>query len=315
MITAFVSYSHRDETFRNELETHLSMLKREGLISVWHDRRITAGTDIDRAISTQLEEAKLVLLLVSPYFLASDYCYESEMSRALERHDAGLARVVPIIVNPCEWQRTPFGRLRATPPDGQPITKYPNVHDAYQAIAADVREVIADLGVSPSANFAEVADAESSVPVPPDSPRSSNLRIKKQFTEHDEDVFLDEVFEYVANFFETSMDELQDRNPEIQTRFRRIDANHFTAAVYRAGEKQASCRVWIGAEHARGVLYSTDDTGGDTSYNECLSVTNDGQMLSLRPMMGLLLGGTGQEQFSQPGAAEYFWAAFISPLQ
>jgi TIR domain-containing protein len=316
MISAFISYSHRDEEYRNELEVHLAMLTREGIVSVWHDRRITAGRDVNNAINAQIDTAQVILFLVSPYFLASNYCYELEMERALERHRSGLARVIPIIINPCEWQRTSFGNLRATPPDGRPVTKFPNVHDAYQAVVTDIRAAIEELGLTPQPQAAgSVADLNSTTAAWPEAPRSSNLRLNRRFTEHDQDRFRDDAFKYIANFFEASLDELQARNADIQNRFRRVDADHFTAAIYRLGNREAACRVWIGGGYARGILYSTDDNGNDNSYNECLSVVNDGQMLLLEPLMGMLRGVQGQRQFSHQGAAEYLWSSFISPLQ
>lgn len=83
MIDLFLSYSHHDVAMRNELEVHLSVLKRNGLVRAWHDRQITAGSDLDREFSEHLEQADVMLLLLSPHFLASDYCYESEAQRAL----------------------------------------------------------------------------------------------------------------------------------------------------------------------------------------------------------------------------------------
>src|SRR3981081_1929616 len=103
MATLFFSYSHRDEALRDQLEKHLTMLKRQGFIETWHDRRITAGEPIDQAISSNLETAEIVLLLVSPDFLASDYCYEREMSRAIERHNHGSSTVIPVILRACDW--------------------------------------------------------------------------------------------------------------------------------------------------------------------------------------------------------------------
>ena len=100
MISLFFSYSHRDEALRNELETHLTILKRQHVISTWRHRTIGAGQAFDRELSQHLEEAEIILLLVSPDFLASDYCYEIEMKRALERHESRDARVVPIILRP-----------------------------------------------------------------------------------------------------------------------------------------------------------------------------------------------------------------------
>ncbi|WP_445628750.1 toll/interleukin-1 receptor domain-containing protein [Nostoc sp. DSM 114167] len=89
MATIFFSYSHRDETLRDELEIHLAMLKKQGFIETWHDRRITAGEEFDKAISKNLEEADIILLLVSSDFLASNYCYDIEMQRAMEKHEQG----------------------------------------------------------------------------------------------------------------------------------------------------------------------------------------------------------------------------------
>src|SRR4051795_7874378 len=98
MSTLFFSYSHEDEDLRDELEKHLATLQRQGLISSWHDRRITVGTDIGEAIDGHLDAADIILLLVSPDFIASDYCYEREMQRALQRHNNGAARVIPVIL-------------------------------------------------------------------------------------------------------------------------------------------------------------------------------------------------------------------------
>ncbi|MGB8988216.1 MAG: toll/interleukin-1 receptor domain-containing protein, partial [Candidatus Sulfotelmatobacter sp.] len=131
MATLFFSYSHVDESLRDQLETHLSGLRRQGMISSWHDRRITAGEDFGAAIDSHINTADVILLLVSPDFIASDYCYEREMKRALERHQQGDARVIPIILRPCDWHDLPFGKLLATPKDGRPVTMWPNIDQAF----------------------------------------------------------------------------------------------------------------------------------------------------------------------------------------
>ena len=112
MANLFFSYTHKDEDLRNQLETHLAALKRQGLISAWHDRRIMAGHDFGKVIDANLDSADVILLLVSPDFIASDYCYEREMARAMERQTNGEARVIPVILRPCDWHDLPF---RATP--------------------------------------------------------------------------------------------------------------------------------------------------------------------------------------------------------
>src|SRR5882724_3306502 len=102
MATLFFSYSHKNEALRDELEVHLAMLKREGALQAWHDRKIAAGDDFDRAISEQLQIADVILLLISPDFLASSYCYDVEVYRALTRDEAGETRVIPVILRPCD---------------------------------------------------------------------------------------------------------------------------------------------------------------------------------------------------------------------
>jgi TIR domain. len=121
-IKFFFSYSHQDQALRNKLAAQLSSLQREGLIAHWHDRKITAGSDWAKEIDTHLNTAQIILLLVSADFIASDYCYEKETTRVLERHHAGKARVIPIILRYCDWQHSPVGKLQALPTDGKLIT-------------------------------------------------------------------------------------------------------------------------------------------------------------------------------------------------
>jgi internalin A len=121
LVRAFISYSHKDESLRAELETHLKLLNRKGLLDLWTDRRITAGAEWKEEIDENLEGANLVLLLVSADFIASDYCYGKEMHRALERHAAGDARVIPIIVRDVNWRSAPFAKLHVLPKDGKAV--------------------------------------------------------------------------------------------------------------------------------------------------------------------------------------------------
>ena len=138
----FYSYSHRDEALRDELERHLSLLRREGLISEWHDRRIGAGSDWGSDIDANLAMADIVLLLVSSDFLHSDYCYEKETALALERHRCGEAVVIPVILRPCDWKASPFGKFQALPKNGKPVTKWANRDEAFFDIARGIREVV-----------------------------------------------------------------------------------------------------------------------------------------------------------------------------
>src|SRR5438309_1360834 len=97
-VELFISYSRADLQFLEAFLKHLAPLRSTGLIRTWYDREMTPGTDWDREIQHQLERADIVILLVSPDFLASDYCYTREFSRALERYSDGEIRIIPIIL-------------------------------------------------------------------------------------------------------------------------------------------------------------------------------------------------------------------------
>ena len=114
-VEVFISYSHRDERFLVGLSKHLAILKRQGLIRIWHDRKVPSGKNIDFEIDQNLEKSRLILLLVSSDFIASDYCYEKEMHKAMSMHAEGSAVVIPIIVRPVDWTAAPFSRLKALP--------------------------------------------------------------------------------------------------------------------------------------------------------------------------------------------------------
>src|SRR5581483_10433731 len=125
-VRVFISYAHKDERFRLALDPHLKLLQRQGLLATWHDRLIKPGTEWADVIDANLEQAKIVLLLVSADFIASKYCWEIEMTRALERHEKGEACVIPVIIRDCKWETAPFARLQALPDKGKSVDKWKN---------------------------------------------------------------------------------------------------------------------------------------------------------------------------------------------
>ena len=148
-IRLFYSYSHQDEELRKELENHLSLLRQKGLISAWHDRMIGAGDEWKGSIDKNLEGAHVILLLVSSSFLASDYCWDIETKRAIERHDRGEARVIPVILRPCDWQGSPFGKIQALPRDGKAITSWSNRDEAFTDVALGIRRAVEAMTANP----------------------------------------------------------------------------------------------------------------------------------------------------------------------
>ncbi len=149
-LKVFISYAHEDDKWRIELEKHLSNLQNQGLISNWSDRQISAGAEWEAEINRNLEAAQIILLLISSAFMASDFCYSKELERAIERHNAGEARVIPIIVRYVDWDGAPFEKLQAVPTDGKPIvsSKWDSTDQAFVNVIRYIRKAVKELNGS-----------------------------------------------------------------------------------------------------------------------------------------------------------------------
>lgn len=324
----FFSYAHPDEPLRDRLERGLAMLRREGLIESWHDRRLVPGEEWDGTIKAELEAADVILFLVSPDFLWSDYCWDVEVTRAMERHAAGKAVVIPVILRPSDWHGAPFGKLQGLPRDARAITKWPDPDDAFLDVSRGIRRAVATLPHSTDVDAPTAPPTAPARPVPArpapaaatsERPRSSNLRVRREFTDRDKDRFLDETFDHLALFFEGSLDELAARHADIECDFTRIDARRFTAAVYRSGRKVSSCTVFRSGDSFgdwASIGYLSEDTGATNTYNERVNVEADDQSLFLKTM-GMALHRRGDEnaKLTHNGLAECYWSMLIKNLQ
>lgn len=327
MPSVFFSYSHADEALRDQLEKQLSMLKRQGVIETWHDRRIGAGNEIDATIDAHIDSDEIILLLVSPDFLASDYCYDIEMTRALARHEAGAAKVIPVILRACDWHHAPFGKLLAVPRDGKPVTQWPDQDQAFLEVAQAVRVAAERLGGVPEVRKATASSVravqgalhtQDPRPSPPSmhTARSSNLRLAKTFSELDRDRFRDDSFEYIAYFFENSLRELESRNPGYQGAFKKMDARRFFATVYKDCRAVSRATIYCGGgAFGNGINYVHGETTDSNAMNESLSVDADDQALFLKSFGMASFGQDRNQKLSQAGAAELYWGMFIGPLQ
>ena len=144
-VDLFYSYSYKDEPLRDELDAHLALLRKRGVLRTWHDRKIGGGDPWAASIDANLESADIILLLVSSDFIKSDYCYDIEMTRGLERHEAGEARMVPVIVRACDIEGAPFAKLQALPKDAKPVTSWPNRDEAWTSVAKGIRKVTEEM--------------------------------------------------------------------------------------------------------------------------------------------------------------------------
>lgn len=141
-VKLFFCYAHEDEALLNKLKANLKPLQRQGLIDVWHDREISAGTDWEQEIKAQLDTAQIILLLISPDFMDSDYCYSVEMQKALERHVQNEVTVIPLILRPIYWEGT-LGNIQALPTDARPVVDryWHTLDEAFFDVAEGIRKV------------------------------------------------------------------------------------------------------------------------------------------------------------------------------
>jgi hypothetical protein len=141
-IEIFFSYAHEDEALMDDVRRQLIVFERNGRILKWYDRQIPPGSAWRQQIDGRLNRAQIVLLFLSPHFIQSLYCYEIEGQTALRRQESGEACVIPIILRPCAWEETPFGKLQALPRDARPISLWPDRDVGCLDVARGVMTVV-----------------------------------------------------------------------------------------------------------------------------------------------------------------------------
>lgn len=144
-ISIFYCYARKDQELRNQLDDHLTGLRRANLIMSWYDGEIIPGVSWEKEIEEHLNTAQIILLLISPDFIKSDYCYSKEMTIAIQRHKANKAHVIPVLIRPVDWSDAPFAELQMLPSDAIPVTLWPNQDAAFENIARGVRKVVKEL--------------------------------------------------------------------------------------------------------------------------------------------------------------------------
>lgn len=334
MAVVFFSYSHADADLRAQLERHLAALRRQKLIDGWYDGEMLAGDELDPTVLANLDRADVILLLVSADFINSDYCYRVEMERAFERHEAGEARVIPVILRDCDWKHPPISNVLVTPKDGRPVTSWANKDEALTDVAKQVRKAVEDMNFRRTGQGAAAASPESSPRQPassfvaalfsptetsaakPPLPVPATLRISREFTDFDRDEFMQTSYEFIARYFEGALRDLAEANEGIQQRFQRVDARRFTAIIYRAGKSVAECTIRIDSMGGRSsnLAFSHNANAADGSSNEMLYVEHDTHQLYFKPLGMASFGQDANSRLDAEGTAEYLWKLFIRNL-
>jgi len=302
-LKAFISYSHMDEHALERFTKHLAVLKRDGAIDEWVDQKISAGGDIDAAISASLESCDLFLPLISADFLSSGYCYDLELKRALERHEQGSMRVVPIIVQPCDWKASPLGRLKALPKDGKPVADWTNENTAWLDVVAQLRK-LAD----------ELSSAKPERPSIGGSPKATRIpkyRVKKDFDEVDKLEFRDRAFREIRDYFQQASDEINGVE-DIKSKFTTISDTSFTCTVVNRARERGVAHITIHAgsrRHSFGdITYSFQERADPGTSNGWFQIEADDYELYLKHN-GMMR--EEKSKLSPSQAAVTLWEEFV----
>lgn len=304
---AFVSYSHKDIEAHARLIVHLSNLTRDRLLEAWYDREILAGDVLDNEIDQELEAADLFLLMVSPDFIASNYCVEREMQRALERHDAGEARVVPIIVEPCDWAAMPqLRRLKAVPTDGTPISDWANENTAYLNVVQEIRRIVtAHKFSSVEASSITGLASEPSQPAPV-------YRVQRDFDEIDRSEYRDSAFVTIKDYFQRAIDEIKTIDG-LRGRFVNRSVNSFGGTIVNQARQNGIAHITVHCRndgYALGdIYYSFDENASENTANGGFNVSSDEYEQYLEVTMAMF--GHEDRRMQPEQAAEYLWKQFI----
>jgi hypothetical protein len=226
--SAFISYSHADEKALERLHKHLVMLTRDGSLKAWTDNEILAGDKFSSQIQENLNNSSLFLALLSPDYLASDYCYEKEFQHALKMAEAGRSRIVPIILEPCDWLASPFSEFMALPKDGAAISGWINQNNVFLNVVTGLRRILANNDIS-RPNETDVGDAKI---IP-----ARRVRVKQDFDVIQKAEFSDKTHEVIRKYFEGSCAELSDAGDNSRAKFEAMSSIAFTCTVVNRSKR------------------------------------------------------------------------------
>lgn len=300
-VDAFISYSHADEAALARLHKHLTMLQRDALLNAWTDHAILAGTRLDGSIRETLEGSRLFLALVSPDYLDSRYCYDVEFKRALELEAQGKLRIVPIILQPCDWKNSPLSTFLALPKDGKPVCDWTNENNAYLDVVTNLRRIIDDLG----------RPAPMTTPARPAAAGGRKLRVKQDFDAIQKAEFADDSFEAMRAYFAASCEELNGiGDSNLKAKFESMSKTAFTCTVVNrakrsGGEAHITVRNNKGQRHFGEISYLHERHAPGNSANGSVRVEADDYSLYLS--MDSFFGRDKEKRYSGKEAAEALW--------
>lgn len=306
-VNAFISYSHADAAALERLHKHLAMLRRDSFIKAWTDHEILPGDSLDESIRSSLEGSGLFLALVSPDYLASNYCYDKEFQRALILMKASRLRIVPIIVEPCDWQNSPLGQLMALPKDGKPVSEWTNANTAYLDIVGGLRRILT--APAPSSTTEVKKASREAVP--------RRVRVKQDFDSIQKAEFADQAYEIIRGYFEASCKELTDVGEStLKAKFEIMDATAFTCTVVNRAKKSGEAHITIrNSKRRRGffgdITFVYERHAPGNTSNGHVGVEADDYSLYLT-LDNFSSGRSREEKYSAEQVADRLWSDLVS---
>ncbi len=329
MARIFLSYSHADEALKDELLAHMANLRREGN-HIWHDRMLIAGDELDPEIKKELESADLILLLISHHFLNSYYCFEIEFKTAIARAKAGEARIIPIILDHCDWTATEIPQRLATPKDGKPIAAWPNQNEAFLDVVTQIRRALATASSPPNSPtssalptpFPPPTPVGPPIPIAPLTSPTSSLgptptlpQVPKTFTDLDKRRAADAEFQTIRSFFKKGISLVEADPAATSAELSDITSQRFAAALYRDGKLIHEIVIWRGGfgGGANGISYHLGRNISHSSESTCSGwLTIEESSEGLIPKLSSLAISSFGAEAATP--TESLWNQFVSPL-
>lgn len=161
----FISYSHKDEEYKDALLEHMASLRRTGEVEEWHDRKIEPGKNWKNEISQHLHNSTIIIFLISASFINSDYCVEVEAKTAFEKHLKGEALLIPIVIRPTHWNDSEFANIQSLPKDSKPVTTWENADMAWLDVVQGIKVALSEF--KPENNMKKIINPGSQSDISP----------------------------------------------------------------------------------------------------------------------------------------------------
>lgn len=302
-VIAFISYSHADSKHLERLHKHMAQLLRDEVFETWTDHAIVAGSNLDAEVFFALRSSQVFIALVSPDYLASNYCYEKEFEAAQTLEAEGKLHIVPVIVEPCDWLSSPFKTRMALPKDGKPIPEWTNENVAYLNVIQGLRAVATSTHKNASSPPAVRGAPEVA---------GRRLKIKQEFDTIQKRDFADAAFRVICEYFKASCEELNEAE-DLRARFENMTDNSFTCTVVNRGFKGGrDAHITVhnskGSRHHFGdINYSWQSHGEPNTSNGHVQVDADeyNMFLSLNDFMS-----NEKKRYDAKQVADALWLEF-----